>query len=183
MTADNLLASYMFDLPPELVAQHPAPERDASRLMHLPPDGSVSGRRFADLPDLLRPGDIVVRNDVKVLPARLLGKRQGGGQAELLLVRNNDNPQDELWLCLARPANRFKAGRSFRFGPDDELTAVARETDADGMVWVEFSLKGDDFLAALERFGQVPLPPYIERPDKRPEAADAKRYQIGRAHV
>lgn len=177
MSAENLLSSYMFDLPPELVAQHPAPERDASRLMHLSTDGGVEEKRFSDLPDLLREGDLVVRNDVKVLPARLLGKRQGGGQAELLLVRSNNGRDPEQWLCLARPANRFKPGRTFHFGPGGELAATAVRHDAEGMVWVEFSLKGDDFLAALERVGQVPLPPYIERPDKRPETEDMQRYQ------
>lgn len=176
-TADDLLSSYMFELPAELVAQHPAPERDASRLMQVAPDGHVEERRFSDLPSLLRPGDLIVRNDVRVLPARLLGKRSGGGQAELLLVRPNDDPHDEQWLCLARPANRFKPGRVFSFGPDGRLDATVRAAAEDGMIWAEFSRKGRDLLNALDAVGQIPLPPYIERPDKRPEPGDADRYQ------
>lgn len=177
MTLDSLLSSYMFDLPPGLIAQHPASERDASRLMHIAPDGSVEERRFSDLPGLLRCGDVLVRNDVRVFPARLLGKRGGGGQAELLLVRSNGDPDDEQWLCLVRPANRFKEGRTFSFGRDAELTASPRGRGEDGMIWVEFSVKGRNFLELLERIGQIPLPPYIDRPDKRPERGDALRYQ------
>lgn len=177
MALDSLLSSYIFDLPPELIAQHPALERDASRLMHVAAEGSVEEKRFSDLPELLRSGDVLVRNDVKVLPARLLGKRRGGGQAELLLVRSNDTPDDEQWLCLARPANRFKQGRIFSFGQDGELTATPRGPGDDGMIWVEFSSKGRDFLTLLDRIGRIPLPPYIERQDKQPEARDALRYQ------
>lgn len=167
----------MFDLPPGLIAQHPASERDASRLMHVRSEGSIEEKRFSELPDLLQAGDILVRNDVKVLPARLLGRRGGGGQAELLLVRSNDDPDNEQWLCLARPANRFKEGRTFSFGQDGELTAVPRGRGEDGMVWAEFSVKGQDFLSLLERIGRIPLPPYIERQDKQPETGDALRYQ------
>lgn len=166
----------MFDLPPELIAQHPAAERDASRLMVLGAGGEMESRVFSDLPDFLRPGDLLVRNNVRVLPARLLGTRRGGGSAELLLVRRDEDNAGEIWLCLARPANRFKAGREFSFG-DGELIATAGERGEDGMVWVEFSRRGADFLAALEHFGQVPLPPYILRPDKRPTMDDAVRYQ------
>lgn len=178
MSTDSLLSSYLFDLPPELVAQTPAPRRDASRLMQLAAEGGVSEHVFADLPGLLRAGDVLVRNNVRVLPARLLGKRAGGGAAELLLVRKEDDSQDggERWLCLARPANRFKPGREFSFG-EGALTAVAGERGDDGMVWVSFSCEGEDFLAALEQHGQVPLPPYIQRPDKRPTPEDAGRYQ------
>ncbi len=167
----------MFTLPPELVAQHPAAERDASRLMLLPAGGGAEEHVFSELPGLLAPGDLLVRNNVRVLPARLLGKRSGGGAAELLLVRRDDAADAERWLCLARPANRFKPGREFAFGGDDGLIAVAGERGDDGMVWVDFSRRGAEFLAALERCGRVPLPPYIERPDKTPTPEDAARYQ------
>lgn len=175
MPVDDRLSSYMFELPPELVAQHPAVERDASRLMVLGADGQTEERVFADLPDLLKPGDLLVRNNVRVLPARLLGRRPGGGAAELLLVRREDAADGEVWLCMARPANRFKPGRKFSFG--DRLTATALDRDDAGMVRVAFSRRGDDFMAALDECGQVPLPPYIERPDKRPTSEDAERYQ------
>lgn len=175
--ADSLLSSYIFDLPPKLVAQHPAPERDASRLMVLPAKGEAGEKTFSDLPDLLAPGDLLVRNNVRVLPARLLGRRQGGGAAELLLVRRDDGAPGERWLCMARPANRFKSGREFFFGEDNGLIAVAGDRGDEGMIWVEFSESGPAFIAALECYGQVPLPPYIDRPDKRPTTEDAERYQ------
>ncbi len=177
LPADSLLSSYMFDLPAALVAQSPAPQRDASRLMRLGPGDDYGEHVFADLPNLLQPGDLLVRNNVRVLPARLLGKRPGGGAAELLLVRKEDGADgSERWLCMARPANRFKPGREFSFG-DGNLVAVAGKRGDDGMVWVTFSRTGADFLAALDQYGQVPLPPYIDRPDKRPTAEDAGRYQ------
>ncbi len=166
----------MFDLPQDRIAQRPARERDASRLMVLGADGGIRDRVFSDLPDLLAPGDLLIRNNVRVIPARLLGRRRGGGAAELLLVRPGEKNGAEAWLCLARPANRFKPGREFSFG-DGELVATALEPGEQGMVWVAFSRTGADFSAALERLGQVPLPPYIERPDKRPDALDAERYQ------
>ena len=175
MQQDNDLSSYLFDLPPHLVAQRPAPERDGSRLMVVDADGGCAELRFSNLPECLRAGDLLVRNNVKVLPARLLGKRCGGGAAELLLVRKEGEADAERWLCLARPANRFKPGREFFFG-EGKLTATARERGDDGMVWVEFSLRGEEFLAALDSFGQVPLPPYIEREGK-PTPEDADRYQ------
>ncbi|MCC8191134.1 MAG: tRNA preQ1(34) S-adenosylmethionine ribosyltransferase-isomerase QueA [Planctomycetes bacterium] len=174
--ADNLLSSYQFHLPPELIAQHPAPARDASRLLRLAADGALSDHLFRDLPDLLAPGDLLVRNNVRVLPARLLGQRQGGGRAELLLVRRDHAAGDERWLCLARPANRFKPGREFSFG-DGRLVATASERGEQGMVWVSFSVGGDAFLRELERCGRVPLPPYISRPDRQPTPEDAERYQ------
>lgn len=177
MQADGKLASYMFDLPPELVAQHPAAQRDASRLMRLNGDGGTETGLFSELPDLLEPGDLLVRNNVRVLPARLLGRRTGGGAAELLLVRRDEDAADERWLCMARPANRFKSGREFFFGDGGELSAVADCRGEDGMVWVRFSLRGPDFFAMLDRVGRVPLPPYIERPDKKPTAEDVVRYQ------
>lgn len=176
MADDGLLSSYVFDLPPELVAQTPALRRDASRLMVMRSDGSLDGGEFSDLPGLLAPGDILVRNNVRVLPARLLGRRAGGGAAELLLVRKEETEAGETWLCMARPANRFKPGRVFSFG-DGALTATAGERGEQGMVWVSFSSRGEAFMRDLERYGQVPLPPYIERPDKRPTASDAERYQ------
>lgn len=176
MSSDEILSSYQFHLPPELVAQHPAPERDASRLMLLPPDGAPEEGVFADLPDLLSPGDLLIRNNVRVLPARLLGKRRGGGAAELLLVRRDADADGEVWLCLARPANRFKPGREFSF-VDGMLTATALDRDDEGMVRVRFSFRDGDFLSVLEACGQVPLPPYIERPGMVPTAEDAVRYQ------
>ncbi len=164
------------------MAQHPARVRDESRLMLVSADGGDGDggeRRFSDLPLCLRAGDLLVRNNVKVFPARLVGRRAGGGggAAELLLVRKEGEGDDERWLCLARPANRFKEDRAFHFGTDDTpLTAKADGRGGDGMVRVSFSLRGDAFLAALDRVGRVPLPPYIERSGP-PSPEDAERYQ------
>lgn len=174
--ADDLLASYRFDLPQELIAQHPAPRRDGSRLMELGPCGAIADKTFAELPEALASGDFLVRNNVRVLPARLLGLRRGGGAAEVLLVRRDDGDDGEAWLCLARPANRFLPGREFSFA-GGALIGVATGRGDQGMVRMTFSLKGDAFLKALDTVGQIPLPPYIERPDKRPTSEDAQRYQ------
>lgn len=176
MSDDALLSSYLFELPPARIAQRPADRRDASRLMVLGRDGGVGEGSFSDLPGLLGPGDLLIRNNVRVLPARLLGKRRGGGAAELLLVRKGEVDGGEAWLCLARPANRFKPGREFSFG-DGALIATSRERGEQGMVWMTFSSSGANFLGDLDRYGLVPLPPYIERDDKRPTPEDAERYQ------
>ncbi len=200
LPADDLLSSYQFTLPPELIAQTPAPRRDESRLMVLGTGGGTAETTFRCLPDYLRPGDLLVRNNVRVIPARLLGTRAGGGAAEALLVRRektfNEAIADvghtavtacesrsdaacrgERWLCLARPANRFKKGRIIAFGPNGELAATVRERGPEGMVWLEFPLAGAAFMEALERYGQIPLPPYITRPGKTPTPEDALRYQ------
>ncbi|MDR2392328.1 MAG: tRNA preQ1(34) S-adenosylmethionine ribosyltransferase-isomerase QueA, partial [Planctomycetota bacterium] len=174
--ADGLASRYAFSLPPELVAQKPAERRDAARLMHLLPDGTAEDRIFSELPELLAPGDILVRNDVRVFPARLRGRRRGGGTAEVLLVRREDLAEREIWLCLARPANRFKPGREFAFG-DGELIGRALGLDDRGMARLEFPLVGPAFMEILERLGQVPLPPYIARPGGVPTPEDTVRYQ------
>lgn len=175
MSDDGLLSSYQFDLPQKLIAQEPAAERDQSRLLVLPADGGMEEKTFSDLPELLRPGDLLIRNNVKVMPARLLGRRQGGGAAELLLVRRGERDGREAWQCLARPGNRFKPGKQFFFG--DVLTATALDNAGNGAVWVDFSLKGDAFMAELERVGEVPLPPYIDRPGRKAAPRDRERYQ------
>ncbi len=144
-------------------------------------EGGVGETTFQHLPDHLRPGDLLVRNNVRVIPARLVGTRSGGGAAEALLVRRDDAAGlaggGERWLCLARPANRFKEGRQIFFGVNGELAATVRERGPEGMVWLEFPLAGSAFMAALERHGQIPLPPYINRPGKIPTPEDAIRYQ------
>ncbi|MDR1518856.1 MAG: tRNA preQ1(34) S-adenosylmethionine ribosyltransferase-isomerase QueA [Planctomycetota bacterium] len=176
METDSLISSYSFDLPPERIAQRPADRRDASRLMLLRRDGTTEDRIFSDLPELLEPGDILIRNNARVLRSRLIGRRRGGGAAEILAVRRDDGDGREAWLCLARPANRFKPGREFVFA-DGRLSARALGQDRQGLVRMEFSLFGDAFLEALEKFGQVPLPPYIERSARRPTPEDGQRYQ------
>jgi len=181
---DFALASYDYDLPAELVAQAPLPKRDASRLLVLDrASGAVAHHAFADLPGLLRPGDLLVTNRSRVFPARLLGRRVGGGRAEVLLVRRRAGGQ---WDALLRPGRRLRAGavvevadglrvrvvgaRAERGGPPH---AAADET-AGALRRVELLTSDGDDAAAIERHGHPPLPPYIHRPD---EAADRERYQ------
>jgi S-adenosylmethionine:tRNA ribosyltransferase-isomerase len=167
-----LVSDFDFDLPPELIAQEPLAERDASRLLVLDrASGAVQHRVFRDLPDLLDPGDLVVFNRSRVIPARLLGHRAGGGEAEILLVRDRG---DGRWEAMARPGRHLRPGQ--RVTIDDDLSVVI-ESEAlseDGRRRVRLLSRRRDIAGALERCGHVPLPPYIRRPD-RPE--DRERYQ------
>ncbi len=160
---------FYFDLPPELIAQTPLERRDASRLLALDKtSGAWSHRRFYDLPSLLRPGDCLILNDSRVLPARLLGQRlPGGGACEVLLLIDRG---DRVWECLVRPGKRMRPGTRLSFG-DGALTAeVAGETEGGGRL-VRFDYEGI-FLEVLERLGKMPLPPYIKA-----ELQDKERYQ------
>jgi S-adenosylmethionine:tRNA ribosyltransferase-isomerase len=167
-----LISDFDFDLPPELIAQEPLAERDASRLLVLDrSSGAVQHRLFRDLPDLLNPGDLVVMNRSRVIPARLLGHRSKGGEAEILLVRDRG---DGRWEAMVRPGRHLRPGQ--RVAIDDDLSVVI-ETEAlaeDGRRRVCLLSRRRDIAGALERCGHVPLPPYVRRPD-RPE--DRERYQ------
>ena len=162
---------FYYDLPEELIAQTPLERRDGSRLMVLNKDtGEIEHRHFYDLPEYLQPGDTLVLNDSRVLPARLLGHRVPTmGAVEVLLLRDKG---DGVWECLTKPGRKTHTGTELSFG-DGELTAtVVGEVD-DGNKLVQFHYKGI-FLEVLERLGQMPLPPYIDRPD---EDADRELYQ------
>jgi S-adenosylmethionine:tRNA ribosyltransferase-isomerase len=167
-----LISDFDYHLPPELIAQEPLPERDASRLMVLDrATGAVAHRAFRDLPEHLRDGDLLVLNRSRVLPARLLGRRASGGEAEILLVRDLGGDR---WQALVRPGRHLRPGQ--RVTVDDDLSVVV-ETEAlaeDGRRRVRFLSRRRDVPAALERCGHVPLPPYVRRPD-RPQ--DRERYQ------
>ncbi|MBR4941741.1 MAG: tRNA preQ1(34) S-adenosylmethionine ribosyltransferase-isomerase QueA, partial [Clostridia bacterium] len=159
---------FRYDLPEELIAQTPLEKRDSSRLLVLDrATGEVSHRHFYDITDYLRPGDCLVLNDSRVLPARLLGRRPSGGAVELLLLKDLGDKQ---WECLARPGRRLKEGQEVIFG-DGELTAVVRRVKEDGNRVVEFFFEGI-FLEVLERLGKMPLPPYIKA-----ELENQERYQ------
>jgi len=161
-------SDFWYDLPEELIAQTPLLQRDTSRLMVLDRQtGEVSHRQFCDIIDYLRPGDCLVMNDSRVLPARLLGHRPSGGAVEVLLLRNLE---DNRWECLCKPGRKMKAGQEVVFG-DGELTAVVTEVKEDGNRVVAFQYEGI-FLEVLERLGKMPLPPYIKA-----ELADQERYQ------
>ena len=151
-------SDFDFELPEELIAQTPLARRDASRLLVL--DKTTGARRhlhFYDLPTLLRPGDCLVLNDSRVLPARLIGRRPTGGACEvLLLVDRGEN----LWECLVRPGRKLRPGAQVIFG-DGQLTAVVEEEIEDGKRLVRFHYQGI-FLEILEQLGKMPLPPYIK---------------------
>ena len=159
---------FWYDLPEELIAQTPLLKRDASRLMCLSKDnGEVEHKFFFDIIDYLQPGDCLVMNDSRVLPARLLGHRPTGGAVEVLLLRDMG---DKRWECLCKPGRKMQIGNEVVFG-DGELTATVVDVRDDGNRIVEFHYEGI-FLEVLERLGKMPLPPYIKA-----ELQDQERYQ------
>jgi len=159
---------FWYDLPEALIAQTPLEQRDASRLLVLDRQtGNVTHKSFFDIVDYLRPGDCLVMNDSRVLPARLLGNRPSGGAVELLLLRDLGNKR---WECLAKPGRKLLAGQNVIFG-NGELTATIVDVCEDGNRIVEFHYEGI-FLEVLERLGKMPLPPYIKA-----ELQDRERYQ------
>ena len=159
---------FSFDLPEELIAQTPLQRRDGSRLLHLDKHtGAVEHGHFYDLPRYLKPGDCLVLNDSRVLPARLIGSRASGGSVELVLLRDLG---DGKWECLSRPGRKTKPGTELFFG-EGELRATVLEVAEGGNRIVQFHYEGI-FLEVLERLGKMPLPPYI-----REELQDAERYQ------
>ena len=161
-------SDFYFDLPEELIAQTPIPERDHSRLLHVDKvTGALEHRHFYDLPEYLHEGDCLVLNDSRVLPARLIGTRPGGGSVELVLLRDLGEGR---WECLSRPGRKTKPGTALRFG-DGELTAEVEAVADGGNRIVRFDYEGI-FLEVLERLGKMPLPPYIKA-----ELEDGERYQ------
>ena len=159
---------FYYDLPEELIAQTPLEKRDTSRLMVLDRiSGKVSHRHFYDILEYLQPGDCLVMNDSRVLPARLLGHRPTGGAVEVLLLRNLG---DKKWECLCKPGRKMQIGSEVLFG-NGELSAIVTEVKDDGNRIVEFRYEGI-FLEVLERLGKMPLPPYIKA-----ELQDQERYQ------
>ncbi|HJF01071.1 MULTISPECIES: tRNA preQ1(34) S-adenosylmethionine ribosyltransferase-isomerase QueA [Flavonifractor] len=162
-------ADFDFYLPEELIAQTPLERRDASRLLVLDKEtGATRHMHFFDLPTLLRPGDCLVLNDSRVLPARLLGHREPtGGAVEVLLLIDRG---DKVWECLVRPGRKLKPGTRLSFG-DGSLKAEVVEVCEGGNRLVRFEYEGI-FLETLERLGKMPLPPYIKA-----ELSDPERYQ------
>ena len=162
-------SDFYYDLPSELIAQTPLDRRDGSRLLTLNKEtGETAHMHFFDLPKLLRPGDCLVLNDSRVLPARLLGRREpGGGAAEVLLLIDRG---DKVWECLVRPGRKMKPGARLSFG-GGLLTAEVLEEVEGGNRLIRFDYEGI-FLEILERLGKMPLPPYIKE-----ELNDPERYQ------
>jgi S-adenosylmethionine:tRNA ribosyltransferase-isomerase len=168
-------SDFTYEAPASLIAQRPLPDRAASRLLVLARgDGAVTHRRFRDLPELLEPGDLLVLNVSRVLPARLRGTRANGAAAEVLLVHPD---ADGTWLVMVHPGGKLKTGRVVRFGADAaaEVAAVLRG----GLRRVRFTGQLD-VRGVMQRYGAMPLPPYIHRPA---DAADRERYQTVFAQV
>ena len=161
-------SDFYYDLPEELIAQTPLEKRDTSRLLALDRvTGEIAHKHFYDILDYLNPGDCLVMNDSRVLPARLLGHRPTGGAVEVLLLRDLG---DKKWECLVKPGRKMQVGNQVIFG-NGELTATVVEVQETGNRVVEFHYEGI-FLEVLERLGKMPLPPYIKE-----ELEDQERYQ------
>ena len=161
-------SDFSYYLPEELIAQTPLEQRDSSRLLKLDrQSGRVEHHHFYDIINYLQPGDCLVMNDSRVLPARLLGHRPTGGAVEVLLLRDLGNKQ---WECLCKPGRKMQVGNEVIFGNGD-LTATVIEVKEDGNRIIEFHYDGI-FLEVLERLGKMPLPPYIKE-----ELENQERYQ------
>ena len=172
-----------YDLPPHLVAQTPAARRDASRLLVVHrAERRIEHRIFADIGEYLRPGDTLFRNNAAVIPARLLAHRPTGGAVECLLLRPAASGDENDWWCLLRPGKKLPVGASF--GIAGAFIGTVREKDPEGAARVTFVCDpapdggASNIVAAANRVGEVPLPPYIERQHTAEErAADLERYQ------
>jgi S-adenosylmethionine:tRNA ribosyltransferase-isomerase len=161
-------ADFDFELPPELIADEPARPRDAARLLDV--GDALVDRHVRDLPDLLNPGDLLVYNDTRVIPARLTGKR-GEVKVEATLHKREGA---DTWHVFAKPGKRLRVGDTIAFAPD--LSAQVMEKREAGDIALRFSVAGGELMAALHRYGVMPLPPYIRRPDGA-SAKDAEDYQ------
>lgn len=160
-------SDYFYELPEELIAQTPAEKRELSRLMTLERStGKTDHKHFYDIIDLINPGDCLVLNNTKVIPARVFGKNESGREIEMLLLRDRG---DDVWECLLRPARKVKIGETIRFG--DELVGEVIDIVEDGNRLIKFEYSGI-FIEILERIGTTPLPPYITS-----RASDPSRYQ------
>ncbi len=171
------LSDYDFDLPQELIAQEPVAQRDQSRLLVLDRgEGSVRHMRFADIVDLVAPGDVLVVNQTRVFPARLHGTRaQTGGKVELLLIAREPSGH---WLAMGKPGRALQVGSELVFA-EGRLRAFVVERTVGGRVRLQFD--AEDIMPIVEQVGEIPLPPYIRR---AATSDDADRYQtvFARAH-
>jgi len=186
-------SSWDYVLPPELIARYPAERRDASRLFVVPREGAFSHQRFPDLAQWMRPGDLLVLNESRVLPVRLLGRKPTGAACEVLLLRpildpavdragagagvggGDDDPA--VWEAMVRPGARLKPGHIVEIAPDLRVVLTDILPEGHRVVRLESPLGAG---AALERYGRIPLPPYLERDE---EPLDRERYQTVFARV
>ena len=173
-------SDYDYVLPPDRIARYPTERRDESRLLVVPRQGaraeaaSFRHLRFRDVTELVRPGDVMVVNESRVIPARLLGRKPTGAPSEILLLRptpDADPADPRTWEALVRPGGKLKPGRRVVIADDLEVAVLATGTQGSRIVRLE---SPDPALVALERHGRVPLPPYLGRED---EPLDRERYQ------
>ncbi len=162
-------SSYYYDLPEELIAQYPLQERSSSRLLVLnKQSGQIHHEHFTDIVDHFKKGDLLVVNSTKVIPARLVGKRETGGKIEVFLLNHIVN---DTWRCLVKPGRKCPIGTTIRI--TDNFTGTVIDTSTEGSRLVKFNYLGN-FWSALSEAGHIPLPPYIKR---EAEKADSITYQ------
>ena len=167
------LSDFDYELPAELIAQHPAAERTASRLLHLDgASGAIEDLRFADIDSLILPGDVLVVNDTRVIKARLHARKDSGGEIEMLIERVIDSHRAYAQVRASKP---LKAGRTVALAPDLEVEVLGRAGE-----FVELRFPGEGVMHALEAHGEVPLPPYITH---AAASDDEARYQTVYAQV
>jgi S-adenosylmethionine:tRNA ribosyltransferase-isomerase len=165
------LSDFDYPLPEELIAQAPVTPRDASRLLVVPPDAPPRHAAFTDLPGLLDAGDLLVFNDTRVIPARLVGRKPSGGRVELLLCEPLEGGLGRRWRAMGQASKPIREGAVLEF---DGLAARVDQVEGEGFYVVTLDREGRDLEAALGRAGRIPLPPYVRR---APSAEDAERYQ------
>ena len=176
-----LISEYDYNLPEELIAQMPADKRDNSRMMVLNrKDRTISHKHFYDIVDLIGPNTLLVMNNTKVLPARLIGHKDTGAKIEVFLLKQNSKMQDEHenWEVLIKPSKRVKPDTIIKISDELSVRAIKR-LEENGEWLVELIFNGDNVLDVLHRNGNIPLPPYIERkiPNEDLKKLDFERYQ------
>lgn len=176
-----LISEYDYNLPEELIAQMPADKRDNSRMMVLNrKDRTISHKHFYDIVDLIEPNTLLVMNNTKVLPARLIGHKDTGAKIEVFLLKQNSKMQDEHenWEVLIKPSKRVKPDTIIKISDELSVRAIKRLED-NGEWLVELIFNGNNVLDVLHRNGNIPLPPYIERkiPNEDLKKLDFERYQ------
>lgn len=170
--AGQRTADYAYDLPPERIAQHPAARREASRLLRLNrTTGEIQHGAFAGLAETIPAGDVLVLNETRVFPARLVGRKTTGAAAEVLLLHPVAGDDERCWHALVRPGRKLRPGHTIEIGGDLAVEIVEAHPDGDRTVRLHTTLPVDE---ALRLFGRVPLPPYVTR---EPTGEDVERYQ------
>lgn len=172
-----LVTDFSYHLPQELIARHPAAERDGSRLLLLDRhDGTITEEVFRNVADHLRTGDLLVMNDTRVIPARLFGRKPSGGAVEIFLLRRCADSGEEAWECLLRASKKFREGQEILLEAAMTATVISRCSSEN---WLVSFAGNEPFADWLDREGHIPLPPYLQREDT---FEDRERYQTVVAH-